>query len=84
MEFDPGGPPLHQPFKGLTCSGLFLGPGRPSAGGASGEMRIHAPWFSVRFQPPNPPFQSLVSVCAEVAPRTTPRIHAGLRGGDLR
>ena len=40
-------------------------------------MRIQAPRFSARFRPPNPPVPSLISVCAEVAIRTTPRIHAG-------
>ena len=67
-------PPL---TSGQSCSGLFLAPGRSSAGGAAGEMRMRAPRFWAGFRPPNPPSPSLISVCAEVAIRTTPRIHAG-------
>ena len=74
---------LLPPIIGKTSSAALRTPLEATAGGGSGEMRIHGPLISTQFLLPNPPFLSLFSVYAEVVLRTGPSIHAGLRGEGL-
>ena len=74
--------PLHHSPKARLALALFLGPGRPSAGGAPGKMRIQAPCIPTCLHAPNPSLPSRIPVDAEVAIRTIPRIHACFRAAD--